>query len=300
MDHELWTNQLFAYFSAPKTPIMDNCINCEQSIAVEFQYCPGCGQRTALHRLNFHDISHDGLHYVTHADKGMLDLVLQLVKYPGKVAREYISGKRKKYFPPLNFFFIVAGIFVFSVSFLQSFQPRITEASLDQRIESMKADPGFRKAVESSRTLAGKLKKMFIRQDKAQHFMAKYSNFVAMVATPFVSFICFLFYRKGRYSYVEHLVANLYFGGFMALLYALVLAPANSLLHFNPIYFMAFFFAAEIAYRAWAYYGMFEKDSKPALFKAIGVQAVAVLGWGAISTTVIMLYMTNGFWGLVA
>jgi hypothetical protein len=300
IDHGLWTHATFPYFPIPKTLSMDNCINCERSIAVEFQFCPTCGQRTAVHRLNFHDITHDGLHYVTHADKGVLDLILHLAKYPGKVAREYVLGKRKKYFPPLNFFLLVAGIFVFSANFLQSFEPPVTDASLDQRIEGMKASsPAFKTAIEKSPTLKTKLKRVFIRQDRAQHFTAKYSNFIAMVATPLVSFICFLFYRKGRYTYVEHLVANLYFGGFMSLLYAVIMAPMNSAFHFSPLYFMGVFFAAEIGYRAWSYYGMFEKNSRAALLKAIGVQAVAVLGWGLISFSLIMLYITNGFWGLV-
>jgi hypothetical protein len=278
---------------------MNNCINCERSIAAEYQYCPSCGQRTAVHRLNFHDITHDGLHYVTHADKGVLYLILHLAKYPGRVAREYVSGKRKKYFPPLNFFLLVAGIMVFSATYLQSFQPPVTDASLNQRIEQMKANPQVKAVMEKDPAFTTRLKKVFIRQEKSQRFIAKYSNIIAMIATPLLSFICYLFYWRGKYSYVEHIVANLYFTGFTSLIYAVIIGPANSAFKFHPLYFLAVFFAFEIGFRAWSYYQFMDKGTKTSLFKAIGVQSVAVLGWGAISFVSIFIYMRNGFWGLL-
>ena len=62
--------------------------------------------------------AHEVVHFFTHADKGIFYLVKMLATNPGKVAREYIRGKRKKYFSPLNFFLVVVGLFVFvQVSF---------------------------------------------------------------------------------------------------------------------------------------------------------------------------------------
>jgi hypothetical protein len=58
------------------------------------------------------------IHYFTHADKGIFQLLKALVTQTGTVAREFVSGKRKKYFPPFNFFLIVAALFVFMGSIL--------------------------------------------------------------------------------------------------------------------------------------------------------------------------------------
>jgi hypothetical protein len=60
--------------------------------------------KTDLHRISMHEVVHDGVHYFTHADKGLPQLVRDLVLKGGVVAREFVNGKRKKYFSPLNFF----------------------------------------------------------------------------------------------------------------------------------------------------------------------------------------------------
>lgn len=65
-----------------------------------------------MHRLNTAHLSHEVLHFVTHADKGTFYLIRKLAIALGMVAREYIGGRRKKYFNPLILFLIVVGLFV--------------------------------------------------------------------------------------------------------------------------------------------------------------------------------------------
>ena len=75
------------------------CANCAAPLDPQFRYCPQCSQKVDLHRLSLHDIFHDVVHYFTHADKGFFGLLKDLAVSTGKVAREYVTGKRKKYFP---------------------------------------------------------------------------------------------------------------------------------------------------------------------------------------------------------
>ncbi|HYG01336.1 MAG TPA: DUF3667 domain-containing protein [Chryseosolibacter sp.] len=53
---------------------------------------------------------HELNHALTHTDKGFLLLMKDLVLRPGHVAKEYIEGKRKKYFNPLTFLVITSAI----------------------------------------------------------------------------------------------------------------------------------------------------------------------------------------------
>ena len=77
---------------------MTNCLNCNHPLTEGQHFCANCGQKAALKRLNLHDIWHDVVHYFTHADKGIFQLLKQLVTKTGIVAKEYVEGKRKKYF----------------------------------------------------------------------------------------------------------------------------------------------------------------------------------------------------------
>src|SRR5688572_5577066 len=90
-----------------------NCLNCGSGLGTANKFCASCGQKANTHRLSFHDLGHDALHYITHADKGIFHLIKELARRPGTVAREYIDGKRAKYFKPINLFLIVGTILVF-------------------------------------------------------------------------------------------------------------------------------------------------------------------------------------------
>jgi hypothetical protein len=74
------------------------CLNCEENLEISAKFCPQCGQKTDTHRLTIGHIVHDSVHAITHADKGIFHLLKDLAVRPGVVAREYIGGKRKKYF----------------------------------------------------------------------------------------------------------------------------------------------------------------------------------------------------------
>ena len=74
------------------------CLNC--NFAVEGKFCANCGQKTSTKRLNFGTVTHDFIHVLTHADKGVFSFAKEIAYKPGIIAKDYISGKRKKYFNP--------------------------------------------------------------------------------------------------------------------------------------------------------------------------------------------------------
>jgi len=131
-------------------------------------------------------------------------------------------------------------------------------------------------------------------------FFNKYANVVAMFATPFITIFIWLFYRKGRYNYTEHLVANLYFSGFAVLVYGLVIGPLGKILNIhgkaNPLLMLYFLF--EITYRSISYYYFMNQRTTGSAVKAIAVSFTALLIWVMLSFLVIYFYIKTGLWGL--
>ncbi len=265
------------------------CLNCGILQQPGFTFCPGCGQKNSTHRLSFHDLTHDAIHYFTHADKGIFTLLKELMSMPGIVAREYVEGRRTHYFKPLNFFLLVAAVLVLATSFLY------TEGNSRSQAFENRA----RTAVKPYEKAA--FEKASDRVRNVNRFTGKYSNVINMLATPFIAFLFWLFYRKGRYNYIEHLVANMYFVAFTMLVYSLVIAPLAYLVTDSRIDFLllGIFFLFEILYRGFAYYHFMDKPGNGPLARAIAISTVNTLVWIMVSFTLISTYIRTGFFGLI-
>ena len=217
----------------------NNCLNCDRPFAPDERFCPQCGQKTDLHRLSWHDIWHDAVHYFTHADKGIFMLLRELAVRPGVVAREFVAGKRAKYFKPLNFYLLVAGILVLVLS--RTLAANDAGAKPFQR----KADTTVNSAEKEAYSVYAK------RTRIVNNTVGRYANVLNMLATPIITAIFFLFYRKEKYRYIEHLVAHLYFVPFTMLFYALLISPLVYLFNTPGITFLliGIFFLFEILYK---------------------------------------------------
>lgn len=262
-----------------------NCLNCGSNLGSGYKFCATCGQKTATHRLNFHEIVHDALHYVTHADKGIFHLIRELAWRPGKVAREYIDGRRAKYFKPVNFFLIVGTLLVFMTTTFH-----IVDLARVKDIEAAAArttDPVKKQYVLGVAKRAGHM----------SLFMSKYSNIANMFATPLFAFIFWLFYKKQRYSYLEHLVTCMYFISFSMLCYSLLVVPWESTFSTSkmPWIILLIYFVFETLYRSMAYYHFIGKKGFWQAMKAIGVSLVAMLVWVAGSLLLVNKYIMTGF-----
>jgi hypothetical protein len=87
------------------------CLNCGS--LVKSKYCPECGQKSDIGRINMHALIHEFWHGFTHTDKGVLRLWLDLLLRPRRTYDNYFSGHRKHYFSPVVFFLVSFGIYIF-------------------------------------------------------------------------------------------------------------------------------------------------------------------------------------------
>ncbi|HEX9981397.1 MAG TPA: DUF3667 domain-containing protein [Flavobacterium sp.] len=257
------------------------CKNCEIPLTAGYKFCPNCSQNAHLHRLSLHEVFHEAIHYFTHADKGIFQLLRDLTIKTGGVAREYVDGKRKKYYPPLSFFLLVVTVYVLAINLDGSPQ---TETIKEQPELSHIKDPVKKQ----------KMVEMFRRRDEAVIFIQKHSNIVSMLILPLSTFFFWLFYRKGRYNYTEHMIAGMYMSGFTTLLF--VLAIVLNLIFKLPVnYVYTLYFVMQIMYFANFYYRFMDHRTTGKAVKAFFASFISVLCLFMASGIIVFLYMMKIF-----
>ncbi len=263
-----------------------NCLNCQVPILPEHQFCSNCGQSKKVHPISFPYLFQDLIHGFTHADIGIFHTIKMLAIKPGLVAREYLEGKRKKYFPPMNFYLILVGLFVFTLGFFHTFEQPGTFAQAKEQVRKIP------NAVQRERML-----KKMDRAETAMTFMTKKSNLVSLlVATPLAALLFFLFYFKRGYNYAEHLVANLYFSGFSSLFFILIIAPLISFMDNQTFYLTAIgvFLIGETVYRSIAYYQFINRKGIKHYLYALLASIIVVGAWIFLSGWAIRYYIEHG------
>lgn len=218
------------------------CKNCTVALQPDYDYCPKCSQKTHLHRLSLHEVAHEGVHYFTHADKGFFHLIRDLVIKGGIIAREYVEGKRKRYFPPLNFFLIVAALNLFAINADET---------------SGRPDMAREEAMKAYNIKTPEQKEAFLRiynrQVEAVDFIKQHSNKTVLVMLPLMALVFWLFYRKEKYNFTEHMIAGMYMYGFCTLVFV-VLSLINLIFKVDVNYIYGFTLLLQLFYFAWFYY----------------------------------------------
>lgn len=165
------------------------CRNCETALAPGQKFCGACGQRVTGARLSMGEILHDFFHAITHVDHSILSLIRGLATRPGHVARDYIEGRRKRYFGPFAFLMISVGLatFVIAITGVEMFRP-ITDSG-------------------------------------AALLLQRHVNLVSLLQLPFLAGCVALLFWEQKLHIAEHLVLCAYTSGMRVLLLAVVETP---------------------------------------------------------------------------
>ncbi len=156
-----------------------NCLNCTATVSLHF--CPNCGQKSTTHRYSIkHFVEHDFVHGVWHVDKGIFFTVKELFTRPGHSVREFIQGKRVIYFS-----FITLILMLLTLGGLLAPYTQIKMVDL---------------MPQESKEMMGTM----------ERFMSTYPKLVMIITIPFYSLFSFLWFRKSRLNFSEHLVLNSY------------------------------------------------------------------------------------------
>ena len=165
------------------------CLNCDASLNPGAAFCGACGQTVATHRLTMRAIGRDFVHALVHTDRSVLSLVHVLLVSPGHVAKDYVSGRRKRHFGPFAFLVITVGLASAAVA-LSGFRAFTTD-----------------------------------EPNAVAEFLQRHVNVVILLQVPILAAFCGALFRKNGYNFAEHLVLAAYTSGVRSLFLTLLVIP---------------------------------------------------------------------------
>jgi Protein of unknown function (DUF3667) len=168
-----------------------NCKNCEHHYKGNF--CPTCGQKATEGHIGLKYFLHDIPHSVFHIDKGFFYTLGVLISSPGQALKNYLAGKRVKFFKPFAFVIImstICTILIKGIHYLINLRFQILN---EGRIINFE-----------------------------RFFFEKYISILIFLLIPLLSFITWLCFRKQKYNYWEHFLVNTFLAAYLNVFFLLI------------------------------------------------------------------------------
>jgi hypothetical protein len=245
---------------------MTACKNCDYNF--EGKFCTNCSQKADTHRFTLLHFGHDFIHALTHTDKGVIFLMRELIKRPGYVAREYNSGKRKKYFNPITFLLIMTAAQVFTASktgFFTEFASATQQLVKETFMNDKYTDEELRDFNAKNDQTAGVAK------------VSDNGKLLTLLFIPMLSLLTWIFFKKSGHNYAENLILNVLILGQLMLLFIpfaaipFLIAPSYVILWFS------LYFVINILYSLVAYKQFFGQGWGWTIFKGISLQFIYLI-----------------------
>ena len=219
------------------------CRNCGEQAPLKF--CPECGQETTLHPPTLGEFLHEFVGHYVALEGALWRTLALLLRRPGRLTREYLDGRRRRYVLPLRLyltasflFFLVLKLTVGAVGPVMTVQVdghKVTMAEYAAltasgaasgvalpRVERMHVDdcggasaPGCNRVQAWLNTLGARFDAH--PEETVEHMrthaigLAPYAIFVML---PVFAGIMMLAYRRRRMTYGEHFVFSLHLHAF--------------------------------------------------------------------------------------
>ena len=168
------------------------CKNCGQLTTTK--YCANCGQRSSVHKVTLQETFEDLADNLFSVSAPLVITIKDLFTNPGNLLREYLGGKRKKYYKPIPFF-ILTTVFYLFMRWAINFDMYGTVISTDTVIEQMGQENIVR----------------------AQGFMFQNINSLAFFFVLTMSLALKVFFYK-EYMFSEYVAIAFYLNGVYSLL----------------------------------------------------------------------------------
>jgi len=93
-----------------------NCLNCGATLTGNF--CSNCGQSGKVSRISFRDTLSDFFSASFALEGPLMRTIKLMIVNPGKLCREFLEGRRKRYYKPVAFFILLTAIYIILRSWL--------------------------------------------------------------------------------------------------------------------------------------------------------------------------------------
>lgn len=90
--------------------VLHTCLNCGNKFHGD--YCPACGQAANTGRFTFSSTLHNLVYTLTGSENTFLSTAGQLFYRPGHLVRDFICGRRARYFRPVQMLLFLVTIYV--------------------------------------------------------------------------------------------------------------------------------------------------------------------------------------------
>jgi hypothetical protein len=160
--------------------IDNTCHNCSTTINETF--CSSCGQKK-YKRIDKKYIWDEIQYTFLHFNKGFLYSVKNVLKNPGKTARDFIEGKRVNHYKPISLAFVLSSLSAFIAFAI---------INLGELMKAAYKDPRLNTGI----------------MHDLMEFNAHYSPYIFIAIVPLVAIITKLVFRKWGHNYYEHVVMN--------------------------------------------------------------------------------------------
>lgn len=218
------------------------CKNCKH--VVEKRYCSNCGQENTETRQSFAHLAAHFAEDFTHYDNAFWRTIKFLLFNPGRLTKEFISGKRQSYVPPVKLYIFISFLTFFLLNILATpADPEddfIKISNNDQQLTKNELGYGNLQEYDSLQRLipADDREPVFIQVMTRKWLKIRETNTIDQVRTelsrsvmnnlpkvlfvymPVFALLLWLFHGKKRWFYFDHGIFTLHYFSFLLLTFS--------------------------------------------------------------------------------
>lgn len=167
-----------------------SCAHCQYHVNDNF--CSNCGQKK-FKRIDRKYVWDEVQYLILHTNKGFLYSVKNIIKNPGRTAKEFITGDRVNHYKPLLLTFVLSGISAFIAFKIIGLNHLMTDYYASQHINSQ-----------------------FMNDYSS--FTSSYNSLIMLALVPMFALFTWLAFKNWGQNYYEHVVMNAYILSFYTLI----------------------------------------------------------------------------------
>lgn len=240
------------------------CQNCNGIIAESF--CGNCGQKK-YKRIDRKYLWDEIQYTLLHTNKGFLFSVKNILKNPGKTAKDFIDGNRVNHYKPILLVFVLSGISAF----------------ISYKILGFKEVMGL---YFSQKHMNSKVMIDFMS------FVSSYNSIIMLLLIPLFAITTKIAFRKWNNNYYEHIVMNAYISSYYTLVTIIFIYPILFFFKSSVGIFGAITEASMLLILPiliWFFREFYkEKAFKSVLLRVFGVLGITILGYFILIVLIVM------------